>query len=462
MADNAKIIHDSTISKNKPVILRALRKIEPGEEIMVSYGADYWCVYRGLDKETAARAQECYELPTIPPHRPDINMNMTQITENINEEILQVIDQHGVEESKDSGTTSGTLPTGPIYVNGIGWQTGNNLVNSTTNRTHDPTEENEDDMEEEINHETPEDPENDPVSYTTMDGTNVEKYIHTKHSKDLPRSRVDSTYHSIADKSKPTLDYRGVFITKQHDIRIATLNVNGLNSQKLSEILWWIQMTEIDVFIGIDTRVTENECRRYHHQCHQTLGATTAVRSAPIPDLDDKVKPQQKQNVRVGGQIVIINKKWGPHHTSFWKDNTGYGVVTTTTLVAKNQSIQIVGTYWPFLVYSKTTVEANPLWSKVERWMQQHKEKGSPLTFIQHLIACKTNKHIYNGDKSTGNISILAGDLNSNFKHKGKGGCHKGTVVWAEENGWLNRSHDLAAHLTPALSTHCSTYGSDS
>ena len=109
--------------------------------------------------------------------------------------------------------------------------------------------------------------------------------------------------------------------------------------------------------------------------------------------------------------------------TSFWKDNSGYGVVTTTTLKAKNQSILIIGSYWPFLVSTKTHAEANPLWSKLERWMHQHQEKGSPLAFIQNLISTKTNRHIDNGGRSTGNISILTGDLNSNFRSGGRGGA---------------------------------------
>ena len=99
----------------------------------------------------------------------------------------------------------------------------------------------------------------------------------------------------------------------------------------------------------------------------------------------------------------------GPHVTGFWKDSTEYGVVTTTKLRAQNQSIMIVGTYWPYLVSSKTQVEAFPLWSKVERWMHQHQEKGSPLTYIQQLISGKTNGHINNRGKSTGNIAIMGG-----------------------------------------------------
>ena len=72
------------------------------------------------------------------------------------------------------------------------------------------------------------------------------------------------------------------------------------------------------------------------------MGTTTVVRSAPVPELERKIKPLQEQNARVGGQMIIVNKKWGPHVTDFTRDNTGYGVVTTTKLKAQNQSIMIV------------------------------------------------------------------------------------------------------------------------
>ena len=119
----------------------------------------------------------------------------------------------------------------------------------------------------------------------------------------------------------------------------------------------------------------------------------------------------------------------------------------------------IVGTYWPYLVSSKTQVEAFPLWSKVERWMHQHQEKGSPLTYIQQLISGKTNGHINNRGKSTGNIAIMGGDLNSNFRPNGSGGCHKGTVKWAEEAGWRNQSYEIAKYMNPPLTTHWSDNG---
>ena len=321
MADNAKIMYDPSVDKSKPVILRALREIEQGEEIMLAYGGDYWVVYRGLDRETAQRVKECYNLPTLPPHRPEMRMNMTTMTNNGEDD--------NIIESTQEPTTNQQL-----HIDEIDNKEGGDEVDNDKNYYS----EDEDEIIE-IN--------------TPLEGTEVTKHFHNKLSKDLPRSRVDSSYHSIADKSIPTLEYRGICITKQHDIRIATLNVNGLNTQKLSEILWWIQMAEVDVFIGIDTRATEKECKNYHQQCYQTLGAPSVVRVAPIPEVEGIVKPIQNQNSKVGGQIIIINKKWGPHVTAFWKDSTGFGVVTATTLVSKTQSIQIIGTYWPVLVGSK-------------------------------------------------------------------------------------------------------------
>ena len=223
LADNAKIVHDPSISKSKPVILRALREIEAGEEIYVSYGSDYWVVYRGLDRATALKVQECYDLPIIPPHRPEMVMNV-----------------QNMEDQEIDGATEEQLPQQYIH---LGEDVNVDIVNEL--------------LVSGVQHQHQED---DEVNNIPLEGSEVSKVIHTKQVKDLPRSRIDASYHSIVDKSLPEMEYRGIVITKHHDIRIATLNVNGLTRQKPSEILWWIEEeTETDVLIAIDTRVTENE-----------------------------------------------------------------------------------------------------------------------------------------------------------------------------------------------------------
>ena len=217
--------------------------------------------YRGLGKETAQKVKECYDLPCLPPHRPEMVINIEILSREDDEDGIQVEQTNSVSNNEHER---------------------NNDINNNQQLLTVPIEqvESEDNDQDQIVRENEEN-----TSNTPMEGSEITNQIHTKNSKDLPRSRVDASYHSIADKSNPTLEYRGVSITTQHDIRIATLNVNGLNTQKLSEILWWIQMSEVDVFIGIDTRSTEKECKNYKNQCYQTLGATTVVRVAPIPDV---------------------------------------------------------------------------------------------------------------------------------------------------------------------------------
>ena len=155
MADNAKIMYDPSLDKSKPVILRALREIEPGEEIMLAYGGDYWAVYRGLDRETAQRVMECYDLPTLPPHRPEMAMNMTMITD-IEEDTTDIPQNEQItnQQPESSGITEDSD-------NDVNYQSDQDGMIIETN--------------------------------SPLEGTEVTNNFHTKQSKDLPRSRVDSS-----------------------------------------------------------------------------------------------------------------------------------------------------------------------------------------------------------------------------------------------------------------------------
>ena len=137
VTDNAKIMYNPSLDRSKPVILRALREILPGEEIYVAYGGDYWSVYRGLDYETALRVMECYDLPNIPPHRPDMVVDVEyrdvegKCEQPTDEEVssmkddsgfAQIYYHEGYEETKENDIPAdGRLNIqGPITIYGIG------------------------------------------------------------------------------------------------------------------------------------------------------------------------------------------------------------------------------------------------------------------------------------------------------------------------------------------------------
>ena len=51
---------------------------------------------------------------------------------------------------------------------------------------------------------------------------------------------------------------------------------------------------------------------------------------------------------RVGGMLLIVSNKWSKHIKEWWKDPSGYGVVSGVTIQGISQIITIFGTYWPF------------------------------------------------------------------------------------------------------------------
>jgi hypothetical protein len=51
---------------------------------------------------------------------------------------------------------------------------------------------------------------------------------------------------------------------------------------------------------------------------------------------------------KVGGMILIVSNKWSKHFKEWWKDPSGYGVVSSVTIQGISQVITIFGIYWPF------------------------------------------------------------------------------------------------------------------
>ena len=90
------------------------------------------------------------------------------------------------------------------------------------------------------------------------------------------------------------------------DIRICTLNVNTISHSKLPNILSFIKLKDIDVMICTDTRHATSSCKFYTNQIKKLLGKQTRVLHSATAAHENK-KAQAKA---VGGQIIILTKKW--------------------------------------------------------------------------------------------------------------------------------------------------------
>ena len=214
----------------------------------------------------------------------------------------------------------------------------------------------------------------------------------------------------------------------QSDLRIATLNANGLDDKKIDFLMMYIRQKGIDVLCLQDTRLTEKDSKRLASRVREGFKDNVQVRIAPIHD------NHMGREGKVGGQFIIIRGRWAAAIFNFTKDNTGLGVLTSISLRAPHKKdILILSSYWP--VPASTTDSKDRLWNKVQAKLTRWRDDGSPLDFIQDLIESRLAKHLR---KDKDNMAILVGDLNSTWKVQSNGGAHHHLQSWATNSSWDN------------------------
>ena len=229
---------------------------------------------------------------------------------------------------------------------------------------------------------------------------------------------------------------------KDSHLRVATFNINGLDSSKLPILLTYITVKNIDVLVLQDTRLNKMESKtmsalirsHYNHEHIQ-------VRSAPV------TSPHTAEH-KVGGQLVIVRGRWAKSLFNFYSDPSQLGIVTSTSLKAQGYDIMILSSYWPI---KASRSDNDQLWNKVKRSLSALGLHKTPLDYAKDTIHRKLLQHC----RQAANIAILAGDLNSTWNSSySPGGCHAGLSSWATSANWTNPLHSLSlAHSNP-ICTH--------
>ena len=225
-------------------------------------------------------------------------------------------------------------------------------------------------------------------------------------------------------------------------LRVATFNINGLESSKLPILLTYITVKNIDVMVIQDTRLNKQESKimsalirsHYNHEHIQ-------VRSAPV------TSPHPAEH-KVGGQLVIVRGRWAKTLFNFYSDPSQLGIVTSTSLKAQGYDIMILSSYWPIKAHR---LDNDQLWNKVKRSISSLGLHKTPLEYAKDTIHRKLLQHC----RQSANIALLAGDLNSTWDSSySPGGCHTGLSSWATSSNWTNPLHSLSlAHSNPIF-TH--------
>ena len=133
-------------------------------------------------------------------------------------------------------------------------------------------------------------------------------------------------------------------------IRVCTLNINGLDDNKLELVLQFFAEERIDVLFLIDARLDAKSGRFTGKKVKRRLG--TGTRTHTNPCILDYGMDQTGGFKRIGGIFVIISPKWGTSLKNIQDDQLGPNdgpaeVMSQITLSTSDGYLKIIGAYWP-------------------------------------------------------------------------------------------------------------------
>eukprot|EP01041_Mallomonas_annulata_P010478 gene10478-21854_t len=201
-------------------------------------------------------------------------------------------------------------------------------------------------------------------------------------------------------------------ISSQHSIRISTLNINELSTEKIPIIAWFIKHCCIDILLLQDTRIAASNSLFIKKHFTQYLPTHILLFSPCSIGL--------KRYERVGGQITIINSKWSNNMSPFKKDHMGLGILTTTTIHTVTTTIHIHSLYSPF----QNELSTHSLHNKLKQWLREQNNDLSPYDYIFNYINILTGKN-------PRDAHILAGDFNRLW-------TDPILTTWASVRNWTN------------------------
>jgi len=172
--------------------------------------------------------------------------------------------------------------------------------------------------------------------------------------------------------------------SKNEQIRICSLNINGLADVKLGLLLYYMDLKKLDVLSLQDNL--------------SSLSESKSRQTDPPP------------GIRVGGQFIIVLGKWANRVVNIIKDPTQQADVTGLFLCTSlKKHLMIISSYWPIPALDPTTGQ---LWNKVLHHIQKWRYTCSPLESCKRFINEYLVKHLMTNVVNTAvlvGISILFG-----------------------------------------------------
>ena len=199
------------------------------------------------------------------------------------------------------------------------------------------------------------------------------------------------------------------------NLRVGSLNTNGLTQPKLTELLWYMRLEQLDVSFLLDTRATQRAGKFLGRQARSFLGPGSVALISPARPAQGEGSPSRQ--ALVGGQLLLIGPQWGCALKSSHKDPSGLGVLTEAVLRCAGGDILLLGTYFPCppAMGSNAPAVSNKLWDKLQQWLHQHHIQDSPVQYLKNLVSLKTLPHCSRGVANTAHIAIVGGDFNATW-----------------------------------------------
>ena len=184
------------------------------------------------------------------------------------------------------------------------------------------------------------------------------------------------------------------YTTSLHsNLRVGSLNTNGLSQPKLTELLWYMRLEQLDVFFLLDTRTPLRSGKYLGRQAREFMGPGSVAHVSPArPALESGATDR---HALVGGQLLLIAPSWGCALKSARTDPTGLGVLTEAVLGCTGGDILLLGVYFPCPPQAGIgpAVTSNKLWSKLQQWLHRNQITDNPSQYLADLITLKTIRH---------------------------------------------------------------------
>ena len=128
----------------------------------------------------------------------------------------------------------------------------------------------------------------------------------------------------------------------ESDFRIVYFNINGLDGFKHAELLAFMSSSSVDCLVLIDARVPKQHARHYLRETRAELGpGATFLVSSPRPA---STSTDGSDTIKVGGNVIILNARWGPSLINFKSDPSGLCVVDEAIVGTAHGRLQILAT----------------------------------------------------------------------------------------------------------------------